>query len=369
MARNMRFGSTQQRTVMSKLLIRCTGLIAAQYATPLFVSLMGSSLSSSRLSSVSMRQQLQEEAILGLSDDGTKFVGFGKHRDSTYADVLADDPEYCQWILGETTTGEASCGVMEFAEYIQRAQPDLRPRSVSVSNSAVDTVSVGKYMGKPYSEVVMEDPDYCQYILECEDPGQGIMPFYEWLQSNKDVLEQAKEMQNGGAAGTVKFGRYSGRTFEEVLKEDPDYCQWVLKMEDPGVRMIAFIKWLETQDMPKTSIVTFGKYSGMAFEEVLKEDPHYCQWLLTEVAEPGSRTGPFVEWLQTQDMAAIAKAAGETMDFGKYKGRSYEEVHQEDLDYCQWVVDKEFDDDLSRGMRSFIEWLKVRAQQEEEEDA
>merc|ERR1712178_219133 len=83
----------------------------------------------------------------------------------------------------------------------------------------------------------------------------------------------------------------NGRSFQEVLATDPEYCQWVLqesKKEDVGFRMQEFAAFLDDKSelqqpaAKEDGKVSFGKYKGRSFQEVLATDPQYCQWVLQE---------------------------------------------------------------------------------------
>jgi len=43
----------------------------------------------------------------------------------------------------------------------------------------------------------------------------------------------------------ISFGKYNGRTYEEVRSIDVAYCNWILKQMETTGRMKAFQNWLK----------------------------------------------------------------------------------------------------------------------------
>jgi hypothetical protein len=44
----------------------------------------------------------------------------------------------------------------------------------------------------------------------------------------------------------ITFGRYSGKSFEDVKRMDVSYCNWVLKQVKPTGRLKEFQNWLQS---------------------------------------------------------------------------------------------------------------------------
>lgn len=43
----------------------------------------------------------------------------------------------------------------------------------------------------------------------------------------------------------LTFGRYSGKTFDEIRRTDVSYCNWALKQVKPTGRLKEFQTWLQ----------------------------------------------------------------------------------------------------------------------------
>jgi hypothetical protein len=59
----------------------------------------------------------------------------------------------------------------------------------------------------------------------------------------------------------ITFGKYNGKTYGEVLKSDVSYCNWVLKQMNVGKQMQQFQVWLKTKSRKATCECCNG--SGM----------------------------------------------------------------------------------------------------------
>ena len=82
----------------------------------------------------------------------------------------------------------------------------------------------------------------------------------------------------------LSFGKHRGSTFAAVFAADKGYCAWVAgeeltAQEDPESCFARFKRWLQAKQF-----VAFGKHKGLSYEELLREDPQYCAWLVHEAA-------------------------------------------------------------------------------------
>ncbi len=77
----------------------------------------------------------------------------------------------------------------------------------------------------------------------------------------------------------------------------------------------------------ETLTLSFGKYQGKTLQQVLQEDPDYITYLAD-------------------------KAGGLTLDFGKYEGKTMQQVLQEDPDYITYLADKAYDDKVRQAAAS-----------------
>ena len=73
--------------------------------------------------------------------------------------------------------------------------------------------------------------------------------------------------------------------------------------------------------------LSFGKYQGKTLQQVLQEDPDYLKMLAD-------------------------KAGDMTLDFGKYEGKTLQQILQEDPDYITYLADKAYDDKVRQAAAS-----------------
>jgi len=101
---------------------------------------------------------------------------------------------------------------------------------------------------------------------------------------------------------SFSIGKHLGRSFEDVVSDDPDYCRWAFRLEDPKGDIAEFATYLRQHH---GGILTFGKHSGKLFSEIVAEDPDYCGWALT-IPDPSPMLAEFVEFLN-QNMGTRAR--------------------------------------------------------------
>jgi len=163
----------------------------------------------------------------------------------------------------------------------------------------------------------------------------------------------------------VGFGKFANLSYEELLEEDPRYCQWILHestRDDPSPAMRDLRKWLGQQEVgPRT--MSFGKYKGLTFEEVLREDPDYAKWVVGKVeksSDPSDNLRAFARWVGEQSQALddepqAVDVDGGTLRCGKHKGSSFKAVLDQDPSYCDWVLRRKHS---GKGLGPFAAWLR-----------
>lgn len=130
--------------------------------------------------------------------------------------------------------------------------------------------------------------------------------------------------------------------------------------------------------------IDFGKHRGLTFGECRRDHPDYCEWLLKQ--PENSRTVQFREFIEkhaslsrapvpppeTGGWGASGRSGGsstgqgqrnvsgrsETIDFGKHRGKSFEEICQTDVQYCQWAVKFARKPDAFPSMRAFAAFVE-----------
>ena len=132
----------------------------------------------------------------------------------------------------------------------------------------------------------------------------------------------------------VPFGKYKGLPVEEMLK-DPLYMQQLMLSEFGKEKLpknYPNVWKLMMQNMDKTDrLMYWGKYAGAPIREIMLEHPEYCQYMLSQ------------DWFREQykDLVDIFVANGlnnipDVMPWGKYKGKSLDEVRA-DTNYLEYL--------------------------------
>ena len=104
------------------------------------------------------------------------------------------------------------------------------------------------------------------------------------------------------------------------------------------------------------TILKFGKYSGSSIFDVLKEDPRYCQWLKSqEMLLSG--------YPQIRDLIRHHLNGDDTsyvMTWGKYKSRTLKWIKARDHDYLKFLMTNKFvKENCPKLLKEIIEVMKT----------
>jgi len=281
-------------------------------------------------------------------------VEAGKHLGQDLGEVADKDPAYCQWILRAAEEPESSDEIQAMASWLKEKAPHVEEHAPLVGGR--------RHFGRPISELVHEDPVFCQWILRRAkeaDAGEGVREMAGWLEEHAPHL---KEM------GALASGRkHRGRPMSEVAQEDPAYCQWVLRQAkegEPSSDLREMARWL-TKNVPhlkdeKLAHASGRKHCGRLLSEVVAEDPAYCQWILRQ-AEDGNASEVIrdaARWLKENapHLKDVAVAAGT-----QHYGRSLADLVVEDPSYCQWVLKAAQEPGASKRLEANAGWLSENA--------
>jgi len=130
----------------------------------------------------------------------------------------------------------------------------------------------------------------------------------------EDAAQASFRGMDPGAAqgsGTITVGKYTGYTFEQLWEEDRSGAMWIIsKAEegDCGKNFAMFADWAKATHpqgvVAPDLFVTFGKHRGRSYQEVLEDDPDYCEWIVqkarTEASSPegvGPNLQKWADWL------------------------------------------------------------------------
>jgi len=255
-----------------------------------------------------------------------------KHYGRPLHEVVAEDPGYCRWMLGKAEEDGAPPGLLENADWLTQHAPLLKvPREL---------VEGGKHRGRRLSELVHEDPLYCQWILrqgKVKDAMPSVREKACWLEQNAPYLNDDQPLP-----GVLSGGKHHGRALSDVVAQDPAYCQWILReAEDQALRLQG------------------AKYHGRLVSELVSEDPGYCQWLL-RVAEDQDAA----QWMKEPAAWLVANAPHlkETTVVTvrcRHRGIPLPQVVAEDPHWCIFALQPL--QEQSRGFDEASAWLRENA--------
>ena len=100
------------------------------------------------------------------------------------------------------------------------------------------------------------------------------------------------------ASEVLPFGKYKGKTYADIYKQDPQYIYWLMET-DPyfKIDVLEIIgKQPNSEDERQSmldaeykrifpyvtleTVLSFGKYKGKSLSEIKEIDPNYFEWLL-----------------------------------------------------------------------------------------
>lgn len=81
---------------------------------------------------------------------------------------------------------------------------------------------------------------------------------------------------------SFQFGKYTNKMYDEVYEFDPSYMRWLLTQElilekNQDLRDYLNSKFKDTDTSYQ---INFGKYKGKTINQIIKLDKQYLEWLL-----------------------------------------------------------------------------------------
>ena len=107
--------------------------------------------------------------------------------------------------------------------------------------------------------------------------------------------------------------------------------EWVL-IDVPGVPLDDIFPIHKAED-----IIDFGKYKGKSYGEIYKIDSQYLHWLETSDRNFKIDFDTLEQLYPDVDKEVGVYIGDKIIDFGKYKGKNYNEI-KEDVAYLEWLV-------------------------------
>ncbi|CAE7493465.1 unnamed protein product [Symbiodinium sp. CCMP2456] len=286
---------------------------------------------------------------------------------SQYLSKLArEDPTYCQWILRQAKGGDVSPKIQAMADWLKDNAPHVQECGILASGS--------KHYGRPVSELVTEDPVFCQWALQKVEEGDaslGVREIAEWLKKNAPHLQERGPFASGR--------KHRGRPMSEVVAEDPAYCLWVLQeakaaTASHGLREMA--KWLTAnaphlkdslQVQDKGCFVSGGKYHGRPMSDLVTEDAAYCKWILRRAKDPASSQTlrDKAMWLKEHapHLEEQVAAKAEVPITGGRQGNDefLSRLVAEKPSYCLWILRAAEEKEACDKLRDQAAWLSKHA--------
>lgn len=279
-----------------------------------------------------------------------ELVEGGKHRGRRLSELVHEDPMYCQWILRQGKVKDAMPSVREKACWLEQNAPFLND-----DQRVPGVLSGGKHHGRALSDVVAQDPAYCRWILRAAEAARPVREAADWLMKNAPNLKQDQALRLRGA-------KYHGRLVSELVSDDPGYCQWLLRVaedQDAAQWMKEPAAWLAANapHLKETTVVTVRcRHRGIPLPQVVAEDPHWCIVNLQPLQEQSRGFVEASEWLRENapellqvkedDEKALAKL-GRTflhrygshfvLRSGKHRMKTFQTVIKEAPKYVDWV--------------------------------
>jgi len=138
-------------------------------------------------------------------------VGFGKHSDRSYSEMVKEEPDYCRWALDKVRkdSDNASPAMRAFASYLEGVE---LPQGSKYSRGGS-----GQSGGSPKRR---ESGGWSGTSSYGGGAGAG----------GRTEGFPSKEKPGMLAEGSwpVTFGKYKDSTFAEVFERDPKYCEWLV---------------------------------------------------------------------------------------------------------------------------------------------
>jgi uncharacterized protein (DUF3820 family) len=144
-----------------------------------------------------------------------KVYGF-YYRNGERAD--SSDVEACCWCKKNDTEPQeipnSGCGSWALLSIV--GEPTVEPINVLGLDDVID---FGKYKGKKLREVIVSDWQYIKWaILGSQRLFVDVEEIIAYHEANTPKLAPADKMM---------FGKYKGRTLQEVFEEDQQYLRWL----------------------------------------------------------------------------------------------------------------------------------------------
>lgn len=251
----------------------------------------------------------------------------GMYKDRYFSDILRYDPGYFLYLETLSTDDKV---IQAAVSYLQVHREQIPPH-----------FSSGKYRGRSYESVIAENTGYFSWIQKEKENDPNYTEAIEWFKRREKVTSDI-----------FTSGKYIGVPFEKVFSENPGYFKWL----KTNGKMSVAVEWytrnhapsteeeekkiplpvLEKENLPEGAL-NFGKHMGKTIEEIWIEDKPYLNFIVKKLDYKSSRRF-LIENTCDFLLQKMGKGDG-TFSTGKYKGKTYEQVLEENESYFTWIRD------------------------------
>ena len=190
--------------------------------------------------------------------------------------------------------------------------------------------------------------------------------------------------EEGMRRGIVTSGQYAGLTYEQLMANDPEYCQWHLdNLKDGDEAGKKLGEWLrsgdrlskkrkqleserdaEPEEAKRARLVDFGKHRHETWGAVLDNNPGYCLTLVEKQDNRPVQGGvrDFIDFVKRSGVDLKAKAdeknRSRKIDFGKHANKTYGDVLANHPGYCLALAETQGSNPSSSAVRTFLAFVK-----------
>lgn len=135
---------------------------------------------------------------------------------------------------------------------------------------------------------------------------------FDSLLSKVSIKEQPHD-------GTLHFGKFKGKTFQEIFEKDPQYLKWVAVGMDPkGKNFLAEDKRKATDFLRHECLKNYHGQELTNYQSLSDEELISC--VVPDIVRPQLECGQY------------------QFRFGKHKGKTIKEVYDSDSGYVLWYI-------------------------------
>jgi len=169
-------------------------------------------------------------------------IGFGKHKGTTYSELAANEPGYCEFVLGLANPGHQAAKLQAFLRDYSAKEGSVQTQAPEpVEAQPVQVAATPKSQPKPFTSKAQPFTSKSQPFTSKTQPFTSkTQPFTSKAQPKPFTSKAATpgtSIKADAGSTTVTMGKHRGRTFEHVWMNEKGYVQFVLGQEEPFGQM------------------------------------------------------------------------------------------------------------------------------------